>query len=529
MLAKPPNSVSVVIAERPPLAVEPAKRREGGIVETRAHAEPDHEPRRQKRRQGMRERQGEEADREEPGAHRQHRTAAAPRNGAADPRRDEAGRQQAERQAADHPGQRPARIGDDRRGEHGRQIVARAPGEDLGDAERRDDDGAVRSLCAIGMASAGPLTPPRDIRSRPFLRPLPPHRRRSTHRLWPARGRRNNRRIRRLNDGTRRADAGFRQHEPHVVGRRHVAGDRGGDGADLFIAGQQQEGRRAAIALDADRVEAGLGMRQLAMTMRRHRAAGMQIRIDQRAERLGALEPRIEIETQLARQRQIRTLPGGGDDPIDRSDPARAVGRLALDDDRRRLPRSAATANPVSSVTRPLSTSSLTFAPSSPRAGNWSASPPLKMRARFVLRVAQRTTCAGRSSASARVRAARWRPSGRSRRRASYARIDVPIAAENVGNAIGDPIGEFRFARRRQAARAERIRRRPRAGGVDHRARQVAANASSMSTASTKGRVSRPWLTTLSTPWREIAVTRALVSITAGQLRRCARAVRDSR
>ena len=57
-------------------------------------------------------------------------------------------------------------------------------------------------------------------------------------------------------------------------------------------------------------------------------------------------------------------------------------------------------ANPVSSVTRPLSTSSLTFAPSSPRAGNWSASPPLKMRARSVLRVAHRSEVRGSVFAS---------------------------------------------------------------------------------------------------------------------------------
>ena len=106
----------------------------------------------------------------------------------------------------------------------------------------------------------------------------------------------------RHNNGTRGANAGFRKHEPHVVSGRHVAGDRGGDGADLLVAGEQQEGRRAAIALDADRVEARLRMRQLAMSVRRHRAAGMHVRIDQGAESLGAFKPRIEIETQLARQ-----------------------------------------------------------------------------------------------------------------------------------------------------------------------------------------------------------------------------------
>ena len=48
---------------------------------------------------------------------------------------------------------------------------------------------------------------------------------------------------------------------------------------------------------------------------------------------LGALEPRIEIETQLARQCQVRPLPRCGYDAIDRADPARAVGRGAFDYD----------------------------------------------------------------------------------------------------------------------------------------------------------------------------------------------------
>ena len=96
------------------------------------------------------------------------------------------------------------------------------------------------------------------------------------------------------------------KHQPHIVGRRHIARDCRGDRADLLIAGEEQEGRRAAIALDADRIEAGLGMGELAVAVRRHRAAGMLIRIDQGTERLGAFEPGIEIETQLARQRQDR-------------------------------------------------------------------------------------------------------------------------------------------------------------------------------------------------------------------------------
>ena len=89
----------------------------------------------------------------------------------------------------------------------------------------------------------------------------------------------------------------------HVIGRRHVAGDCRRDGAHLFIARQQQEGRRAAVALDADRIEAGFRMRQFTMPVRRHRSAGMKVRIDQGAEGFRAFKPGIEIKTQFARQR----------------------------------------------------------------------------------------------------------------------------------------------------------------------------------------------------------------------------------
>ena len=56
-------------------------------------------------------------------------------------------------------------------------------------------------------------------------------------------------------------------------------------------------------------------------------------------------------------------------------------------------------------------------------------------------------------------------------------RIEMTIAAENIRNAISDPIREFGFAHGGQTARPKRIRRRPCTGRVDHRARQIAANA----------------------------------------------------
>ncbi len=63
----------------------------------------------------------------------------------------------------------------------------------------------------------------------------------------------------------------------------------------------------------------------------RNRAAGMDVRIDQGAESFDvSLKPRIEIETQLARQRQVGALSCGGDDPVNRADPLHSFGCLAL-------------------------------------------------------------------------------------------------------------------------------------------------------------------------------------------------------
>ena len=122
-----------------------------------------------------------------------------------------------------------------------------------------------------------------------------------------------------------RAHARLRQDEVDVVRRRKVSGDGRHDRADLLVAGQHQEGRRAAIALDPDRVEARLRMGEFAVAVRRHRSAGVQVRVDQRAERLRALQPRIEVEPQLAGQVQVRALSGRDDDPVDGADLADAA------------------------------------------------------------------------------------------------------------------------------------------------------------------------------------------------------------
>ena len=64
------------------------------------------------------------------------------------------------------------------------------------------------------------------------------------------------------------------------------------DRAHLLVAGQHQEGRRAAVGLHAGEVEAGLGLGQLARAVRAHRAAAVQVGIDQRRQRGRAFERR---------------------------------------------------------------------------------------------------------------------------------------------------------------------------------------------------------------------------------------------
>ena len=63
--------------------------------------------------------------------------------------------------------------------------------------------------------------------------------------------------------------------------------------------------------------------------MRRHRSAGVKIRVDQRPERPGALEPRIEVEPELTGEVQVRALTRRDDNAVHRAELADAVGGFA--------------------------------------------------------------------------------------------------------------------------------------------------------------------------------------------------------
>ena len=109
------------------------------------------------------------------------------------------------------------------------------------------------------------------------------------------------------------ADAGLGQHELDAARALPVAGERGDDRADLLVAGAQQERRRAAVALHAHHEDALVGVAELVDAVRRHRAARVQVRVDQRSERSRRLDAVVEVEPQLAEQREVGPEAGRGD------------------------------------------------------------------------------------------------------------------------------------------------------------------------------------------------------------------------
>ncbi len=125
------------------VAVQAAKRREGRVIEPCPHAEPDHEPRAHIGRKGRRRRQADLAGADADGAESKHIAAAMTFDRGADSRRDQAGDQKPERQAADHPSQRPTGLCGHFRRNDRRQIVGRAPRHDLRQPKHGDDRAAA--------------------------------------------------------------------------------------------------------------------------------------------------------------------------------------------------------------------------------------------------------------------------------------------------------------------------------------------------------------------------------------------------
>ena len=99
-----------------------------------------------------------------------------------------------------------------------------------------------------------------------------------------------------------------------------IACDGGHHRASLLEPGGHQERGRTTVALDPHGVQAGLRMRELAVPMRAHGATAVLVGIDQRTQRFVRLQPRVELDAQLAGQRQVRPLTGGANDLVDAVD-----------------------------------------------------------------------------------------------------------------------------------------------------------------------------------------------------------------
>ena len=173
------------------------------------------------------------------------------------------------------------------------------------------------------------------------------------------------------------ADAGLGQHELDAARRLPVAGQRGDDRADLLVAGAQQEGRRAAVALHADHVDAGVGVRELVDAVRRHatrRSAGwgrsaVRARGRPRRGRRGRAAARRAASR--SGRKPVAAITSSADDL------ALAVGEH---EPSRRAVDTARVWKPAASATEPSATSSRTAEPSAPRAGSWSSPPPPYLR-----------------------------------------------------------------------------------------------------------------------------------------------------
>jgi hypothetical protein len=89
--------------------------------------------------EGLRDGQDTKPDREQDGAGSEHGAATAMLNRAPDPWRNDACHQQPEGHSADHPCEGPAGIIGDWMREDCQEIIGRSPGQDLPDAEYRDE------------------------------------------------------------------------------------------------------------------------------------------------------------------------------------------------------------------------------------------------------------------------------------------------------------------------------------------------------------------------------------------------------
>jgi hypothetical protein len=112
-----------------------------------------------------------------------------------------------------------------------------------------------------------------------------------------------------------------------VEGTVVVAGEGGHDRADLLVAGGQQEGGGAAVALHPHDHIAGFGVGELGDPVGGHGAAGVDIGVDERAQRGRALQTGLKGQPKLGGDGVVGSEPGRRDHLIGLHDQV-----LGLDD-----------------------------------------------------------------------------------------------------------------------------------------------------------------------------------------------------
>ena len=105
-----------------------------------------------------------------------------------------------------------------------------------------------------------------------------------------------------------------------------VAGQGGGDAADLLVPGHRQERRGAAVALHPDQEHIRLRMGQFGDPVRVDGAAGVHVRVDQRRQLDRGLQHRIQAEADFREPGQVGPESGEHHHPIDVVDAGAGVG-----------------------------------------------------------------------------------------------------------------------------------------------------------------------------------------------------------
>jgi hypothetical protein len=113
-----------------------------------------------------------------------------------------------------------------------------------------------------------------------------------------------------------------------VGGAGAVAGQGGYHRADLLVAGGQQEGGSAAVALHPYDHVAGFGVGELGDTVGGHGAAGVDVGVDQWGQRGRALQGRLQAQAELGGDRVAGAEPGGGDHLVGLDSQAGGVGEV---------------------------------------------------------------------------------------------------------------------------------------------------------------------------------------------------------